>query len=641
MGSGRSRRVGVGAIGAILLTVTACLLPATPAFASWSASGSGSASATTASLSAPTAVSVPATSTGDVAVSWTASTGTVVPTGYYVTRTSSVTTSVCGSGATALLHTTSCTDSAVAEGTYTYTVVAVYRSWTAASGSTGSVAVAPIPSGGPGLGVARTYSVYAGTAVVNTGASTLSGDLGAGAADSVTGFPPGEVSGEIHDADATTGEVASALETAYSEAAARTPDAEIAGDLNGLTLSPGVYHAGAALALTGTVTLDAHGDPNAVFLFQVGAALNTGAASSLILAGGARASNVFWQVEGAAGTGAASTFAGTILAYGAITLGASSTLIGRALSAAAVTLADNTIRFTASPSPTIGIDGGTAVTTQDTTPTVTGTSSAPAGSAITVTLAGQVLTTTVRADARWTVTAATLPAGAATVVARVRDAAGNGARATQALIVEVDPAPLDLRSAATYSVLAATSVVNSGATTLSGDLGVSPSSSVTGFGPGTVDGTIHAGDAAAATAQSDIAIASTDGRTRVPDSEFSGDVNGTTMHMGVHHTSAAFSLTGTLTLDAQGNPDAVFIIQVDAALTTAASSSVLLVDGAQASNVFWIVTGAVGTGASSSIAGSILATGAITLGADSHLDGRALSGGTITLATNTLTGAKP
>ena len=128
-------------------------------------------------------------------------------------------------------------------------------------------------------------------------------------ASSVVGFPPGIVGGQIHAGDPAAAQARSDLVLAYNDAAGRTAKASFAGDLNGLTFLPGVYHTAAALALTGTVTLDGQGDPNAVFIFQVDAALNTAAASTVSLINGARASQVFWQVNGAAGLGASSLFA--------------------------------------------------------------------------------------------------------------------------------------------------------------------------------------------------------------------------------------------------------------------------------------------------------------------------------------------
>jgi Ice-binding-like len=166
---------------------------------------------------------------------------------------------------------------------------------------------------------------------------------------------------------------------------------------------------------------------------------------------------------------------------------------------------------------------------------------------------------------------------------------------------------------------------------------VSPGTSITGFPPGTVGGTIHAGDTNAAQAQSELTLAYNDADSRAPSSEFSGDQIGKTFHEGVHHTAVAFSLTGTLTLDAQNDPNAVFIIQVDAALNTAASTRIALVNGAQASHVFWQVAGAANTGASSSFAGTIMAAGSITLGDGTQLTGQTLATGTVTLANNTIT----
>lgn len=109
----------------------------------------------------------------------------------------------------------------------------------------------------------------------------------------------------------------------------------------------------------------------------------------------------------------------------------------------------------------------------------------------------------------------------------------------------------------------------------------------------------------------------------------------------MHHQTAALALTGTVTLDAEGNPDAIFIFQTDAAFDTAAGSSVILANGAQAANVYWVVVGAAGTGAGTTMCGTIMARGAITLGAGTALTGRALSRGAVTLARNTITNPGP
>ena len=199
--------------------------------------------------------------------------------------------------------------------------------------------------------------------------------------------------------------------------------------------------------------------------------------------------------------------------------------------------------------------------------------------------------------------------------------------------------PVALGSAEPYLVLGGIGVTNTGATVLSGDLGVSPGTAIVGFPPGIAAGATHAGGPQAAQAQTDLLTAYNDAAGRSPTTpDFAGDQNGKTFTPGVHHTGAAFGLTGTLTLDGQGDPNAVFIFQVGAALNTAAGSTVTLINGAQASHVFWQVLGAAGTGASSSFSGTIMALGAITIGAGTAVTGRALSrGGTVTLATNTFT----
>ena len=427
------------------------------------------------------------------------------------------------------------------------------------------------------------------------------------------------------------------LVLAYNDAAARTPTSQFAGDQNGQTFTPGVYHTAAAFALTGTLTLDGQGDPNALFIFQVDAALNTAASSHVVLINGAQASHVYWQVNGAAGTGASATFAGTIMAAGAITLGAGTQLIGRALAYGTITLADNTIRFTTALPPVMAIDGGAASKRKTPPPPSPAPPTRRPAPPSLSTVAGQVLTGTVQSNGTWTVSAAPLTAGTNNVTATVRDTAGNAGTASQSLTIEINPDPVLLHTAGTYSVLAGTNVVGTGTSTLTGDLGVSPGTSITGFPPGTVAGTIHAGDPQAAQAQSDLVLAYNDAANRTPSSEFNGDQNGQTFHEGIHHTATAFALTGTLTLDAQGDPNAIFIIQVGAALNTAAASHIALVNGAQASNVYWLVNGAAGTGASSTFAGTIIATGAITLGDSTQLVGQALSYNTVTLANNPIT----
>ncbi len=122
-----------------------------------------------------------------------------------------------------------------------------------------------------GLGTAGSFAVLAGTTVTNTGPSVISGDLGVSPGTAVTGFPPGIVTGgTVHEADAVAGGAQSDLTTAYNDAAGRSPTAAcIPGFIGaGQTLAPGVYKASSSLEVGGSLTLDAGGDPGAVFIFQ-------------------------------------------------------------------------------------------------------------------------------------------------------------------------------------------------------------------------------------------------------------------------------------------------------------------------------------------------------------------------------------
>jgi type VI secretion system secreted protein VgrG len=206
-----------------------------------------------------------------------------------------------------------------------------------------------------GLGTAAPFAVLAGTpAVTNTGPSTITGDLGISPAASVTGFPPGTVSGAIHAADAVALQAKSDLATAYTDAATR-PMTATHGTLGGLTLVSGVYNAGGVvLDLTGTLTLDGQNDPDSVWVFQATSSLVTASSSTVRLINGARSCNVFWQITSSATLGSGSTFVGTILALTSITMGSGVTVDGRALARNGdVTLISDTItRSTCSTSPT-------------------------------------------------------------------------------------------------------------------------------------------------------------------------------------------------------------------------------------------------------------------------------------------------
>ena len=290
------------------------------------------------------------------------------------------------------------------------------------------------------LGTASTYAVLSGASVGNTvsaaGAphTTLRGDLGVKANAQPTGFPPGVVTGTVNVGNAAASQAHADLVAAYVEVAARTGgDLSLPGDLAGETVTPGLYKIDGAVANTGTVTLDAQGDANAVFVFQVNGALAMAAASHVVLTDGARASRVFWQVNGAGAIGAGSSFAGTLMALNAVAVGAGSVVNGRAFARnGALTLDANEIY---SAPPVVTIAGGATAYTTDTTPTITGTTDVEAPAVVTVTINGQALTATPSAGA-WTITSAILANATYPVVASVVDGAGNPGSATQQLTVD-------------------------------------------------------------------------------------------------------------------------------------------------------------------------------------------------------------
>ncbi len=141
-----------------------------------------------------------------------------------------------------------------------------------------------------GLGAAGSFSVLGASTVTNTGPTNLGGDLGVSPGTAITGFPPGTLAGTTHSADVQAGAAHTDLQAAYNDAAGRTPTEVVAGDLVGRTLNAGVYSSASSLALSGTLTLDGQGDPEAVFIFQMGSTLTTASASNIKLINGAQAS---------------------------------------------------------------------------------------------------------------------------------------------------------------------------------------------------------------------------------------------------------------------------------------------------------------------------------------------------------------
>jgi hypothetical protein len=214
-------------------------------------------------------------------------------------------------------------------------------SWTFITSTTACQAPVPMKS-------AANFKVLAGSTVTNTGPTTITGgDLGLSPGSAVTGFPPGTMVAPavMHITDPIAAQAQLDLTAAYNYTAGVPGGAVLPSDLSGLTFTPGVYKTASTVQLSaGNVTLDAQGDANAVFIFQVGSTLTTLGTTQVVLAGGAQAKNIFWQVGSSATLGTNSVFNGTIMALQSITLNTGATLHGRALARnAAVTLDSNII----------------------------------------------------------------------------------------------------------------------------------------------------------------------------------------------------------------------------------------------------------------------------------------------------------
>jgi Ice-binding-like len=243
-------------------------------------------------------------------------------------------------------------------------VLALFGVLAFASGA--EAAATPVP-----LATTASFGVLAGAGITNTGPTTVNGDIGTFPTTTVTGTATLTVNGTNHGGDAVTQQAKTDLVTAYNNAAGQGPTSPIAADLGGQTLTPGVYNSASSIGLTGALTLNGGGDPNAVFVFQAGSTLTTASASQVNLINGAQSCNVFWQVGSSATLGTGASLRGTILALTSITVTTGVKVDGRVLARnGAVTLDTDTITkpTCAAPTPT--------TTTSPPTPTSTPTPTA-------------------------------------------------------------------------------------------------------------------------------------------------------------------------------------------------------------------------------------------------------------------------
>ena len=243
----------------------------------------------------------------------------------------------------------------------------------ASTASAASVLTGPID-----LGTAGTYGVLGASTVTNTGSSVVTGDLGVAPGSAITHFagaPNGEIIGTVNSANAEAAKAQLDSLTAFNAAAGLTPTTSGLAELNGLSLSPGVYSGGALqLANNGSLTLA--GNSTAIWVFQAASSLTIGSATHILITGGANACNVFWEIGSSASIGTSAHFQGTVMARQSITAATGATVQGRLLAAnGAVTLQSNTITapLGCAPGSAPATTSGPALTSGSPTRAVVGT----------------------------------------------------------------------------------------------------------------------------------------------------------------------------------------------------------------------------------------------------------------------------
>ncbi len=401
----------------------------------------------------------------------------------------------------------------------------------------------------PNLGTASNFALFSTVGAINiSGVSQITGDIGTNSG-STTVFV--NVNGNIHDQDGASSQCATDLQLAYNQLTSAVPTFSIAPGLgNGDTLVAGVYYVAAASTLDLNLILNAKGNPNAVFIFQMQAAFSTGPNAKVKLINGALACNVYWGVNGAVGMSAGTTMRGTLIANGAINMNANDTLEGRALSLSGAVTVDGSMVYT------------------------------PVG-------CGSPLLT--------------------------------------------GPMAPSLASTACYAVFSTDGSVANGdtVTVVTGDIGTNMGLT-TNYDTLKVTGKDHLiPDASTAQCASDLTNVSNYLNALTADIQLMYPAqfgNNLVLTPHTYVMNAAVTFTDTLYLNAMGNANAVFVIQVFGAFATSTFSKVILTNGTQAQNVYWEVNGAVSINNYSIFNGTIIANnGAINITKGVILNGRAMS----------------
>ena len=422
------------------------------------------------------------------------------------------------------------------------------------------------------LGAAANFTIFAAATITNTGNTIITGNAGLYPGTSVIGFPPGTVTGLQQYTNSVAQTARTALGMAFLDATGRSGQSPTPADLAGLRLYPGAYACPTSCEISaGTLTLDGLGDPNAVFIITTLDTFTMATATTVALAGAAQACNVFWAVGSSATLGPTAAFTGTLMADTSISVpapGSPSVQYARLLAGAITTSGALTFASaTLVSEPVCGTPGPTSGPTR--IPTSVPTTLAP--------------------------TLAPTPTG-------------GGPQAA-----------VDLGAAGNFTVFATSTITCTASAVITGDMGLTPGSSITGF-PGSCTqsaGVQHIDDHAAQLALDYLVAAYEEASTCVgTDMSASNDLGGRTIYPGCYSFSSSFFINGNevVTLNGQGNPNSVFIFHSVTTFFMGSGASVVLVNGAQACNVFW----AIGSSASFSagagpFAGVMLADTSITI----------------------------
>lgn len=416
----------------------------------------------------------------------------------------------------------------------------------------------------PTLGTAANFVLFSTSgAVSNTGISQLTGNIGSNNVATSTGF--GNVNGVMENINAATSQCATDLLSAYNQLNSDVPAFFPASPLgNGGTFTAGIYQVTGATVLNLNLFLDAQGNANAVFIFQIQGTFSANASSKIILLNGAQACNVFWKVEGQVSMASGATMRGTMIANNAlIMMGTGDTLEGRALTTAGAVTTNGVLAYTP-------VGCGSPLLTGPSAPSLAGT-------------ACYALFST------------------------------NGA------------------------------VTNTGITHAIGDIGTNVGLT-TGYNAANVTGTIHPiPDGSTAQCATDLGNVYTYLNTLVYDIQLLYPAQFGRNLVLTPHTyllNAATTFTDTLYLNAEGDSNAIFIIQINGSLSSSTYSKVNLINGAQAKNVFWLVNGAVSINAYSVFNGTLVCNnGAVHFAKLCMLNGRAMTtNGQLTTDTMTADG---